>query len=301
MATKHQRYCHRYPDIKVLYVEDERYFREKLLRVLKRRFSQIYVAEDGTEGFDLFQKYHPDLIIADIKMNPIGGLEMIKKIRQLDDQVQIIVTTAQDDNDCFIQSIEHKVNHFILKPINLELFLQGVQKAVSAIQLNKKSAMIDPLTRTYNRQKFMEIIENEINRAERYDHFFSIILIGIEEEKEANNTVYQHVENEVFTTVSTIIQQRIRESDILARWEEDKFILLTPETNSQGAVALAESIRLIIEEYPFKNIGKIFCKVGAVEFSKGISKLELLLLAEESLTQFKKDGRNQTSLHAKEL
>ncbi len=58
-------------------MEDEVFSREKLFRVLSRRFSNVHVAIDGVEGLQLYQKYQPDLIIADIKMNQMSGLEMI--------------------------------------------------------------------------------------------------------------------------------------------------------------------------------------------------------------------------------
>ena len=80
----------------------------------------MLVAIDGDEGFQLFTKYKPDLVIADIKMNKMNGLEMIEKIRQSNNRVQIIVTTAFDDSEYLLQSLGQHVNHFILKPIDLE-------------------------------------------------------------------------------------------------------------------------------------------------------------------------------------
>jgi two-component system, cell cycle response regulator len=135
-VQQYQKY--QYPDVKVVYVEDEIFSREKLFKVLSRRFANVHVAIDGVEGFELYQEYQPDLIITDIKMNQLSGLEMIKKIRELNENVQIIVTTAHDDYDFFIQSIENNVNHFILKPIDLDRFLKAIQKSVYQVQLEKE-------------------------------------------------------------------------------------------------------------------------------------------------------------------
>ena len=89
--------------MKVLYVEEEIFSREKLLRVLNRRFSDVHVAIDGEEGFQQYKQLQPDIIIVDINMSKMNGLEMIERIRNLNEKVQIIVTTANDDHEIFIQ------------------------------------------------------------------------------------------------------------------------------------------------------------------------------------------------------
>jgi two-component system cell cycle response regulator len=410
-----------YRDINVLYVEDELFSREKLLRVLSRRFANVHVAIDGKEGYQLYEKYKPDLIIADIKTSQMSGLEMIKRIRGTNDQVQIIVTTADNENESFIQSIENSVNYFILKPIDLERFLLAIQKSIYQVQLEKELdkqkhltraildfqdnlifvvengeivefnqafsnftgieksqiypnakllsnifledplyytplekgkwvqelaalgkksvkmkwksksgknvifyiktshistpnqilfvctditeleaesrknvllTMIDPLTNCFNRVKFDELLDSEIRRTERYNHPFSLILIDIDSFKDINNEFNPIGGNEVLVTLSTIIQQRIRESDIFARWGGDEFIILTPDTNLNGAKELAESIRGIIDEFVFKKAGHLTCSFGISEFINGKTKRELILEAEQALLRSKNKGRN---------
>jgi two-component system, cell cycle response regulator len=419
--TVPQNHSYQYQDVKVLYVEDEVFSREKLLRVLNRRFSDVHVAIDGEEGFQLYQQHLPDLIITDIKMNHMSGLDMIEKIRKQNQKVQIIVTTAHDDHDTFIQCIEHTINHFILKPIDLERFLLAIQKSVQQIQQekeflkqanlttalfetqdhllfimenghivefnqafasftgientkglhnsnliselfvedpnyfypknkgkwieeffqneknyakvlwkdnkdkqgiylmkatqipekkqflfvcteisdleeeNKKNAMLslmDPLTRGLNRTKFEELLSSEIRRSERYNHPFSIILMNIDYFKNVNDYFGHKKGDEVLITISTIVQQRIRESDVFARWGGDEFILLTPETNSLGAVVLAESIRSLIDNFAFPKVGSVTCSFGVAEFSAGKSKIELISEVDQALSKSKINGRN---------
>ncbi|PLS09516.1 GGDEF domain-containing response regulator [Neobacillus cucumis] len=423
---------YQYPDIRVLYVEDEKFSREKLLRVLNRRFAHIHVAIDGVEGLQLYQKYKPDLIIADIKMNQMSGLEMIKKIRTQNEKVQVIVTTAHEDNDFFVQSIENNVNHFILKPIDLDLLLQAIQKSVYQIQLEKELekqkiltrsildfqdnlifviengeivewnqaftnitgigipknnqtsfqsqflssffvedphyfypkdkgrwmeeffanerkvakvrwkgplgndynyvmkagqipgtkqtlfvltditdlekesrerehlAMLDPLTSSYTRQKFKEILASEMRRAERFDRAFSLILMDIDNFHTLNDQFGQTAGDKVLITVSTIVQQRIRECDMFARWGGEEFILLIPETDGKNAMLLANSIRSIIEKYEFLHIGNVTASFGVTEFAPGKTKNELISEAEQALADSKNNGRNRVTLYTKE-
>jgi diguanylate cyclase (GGDEF)-like protein len=127
-----------YQNLKVLFVEDDKFSREKLLRILERRFGNVIVAENGEEGHILYRQKHPDLIIADIKADQLNSLEMIEKIRQQDDRVQIIVTTANEESELLLQLIENNINHFILKPIDLNKFLRAVHKSIVHIELERK-------------------------------------------------------------------------------------------------------------------------------------------------------------------
>ncbi|KHF29967.1 Chemotaxis protein CheY [Anoxybacillus sp. BCO1] len=122
-------------DIKVLYVEDEPGARDMLTRLLKRRIRDVKVAKNGQEALELFMTFRPDIVITDIKMPFLNGLELIRHIRTIDEHVQIIITTAYDDNDFFIRAIEYGVNHFILKPIDHEKFLQSLQHSIYQRQL----------------------------------------------------------------------------------------------------------------------------------------------------------------------
>ncbi|WP_297992070.1 diguanylate cyclase [Anoxybacillus sp.] len=135
-------------NMKVLYVEDEPGAREMLMRLLKRRIRDVKVAKNGQEALELFTTFQPDIVITDIKMPLLNGLELIRRIRESDEHVQIIITTAYDDNDFFIRAIEYGVNHFILKPIDHEKFLQSLQHSIYQRQLERELEKQKQYTRT---------------------------------------------------------------------------------------------------------------------------------------------------------
>ncbi|HEY2421698.1 MAG TPA: sensor domain-containing diguanylate cyclase, partial [Neobacillus sp.] len=156
-------------------------------------------------------------------------------------------------------------------------------------------AMMDPLTNSYNRLKFEELLEDEMRRSDRYDHPFSIILMDIDHFNNVNEQ-YGHQEgDEVLRTLSTIVQQRIRECDIFGRWGGEEFIIFT-ETDAQGAKKLADSIRLIIQDVHFQNVGHLTSSFGIAEFSSGKSKRELIFAADQALILSKSRGRNCVSI-----
>lgn len=411
--------------VKVLYVEDDKFSREKLLHILNRRFSNVHAATCGEEGFRLYNECHPDVVIADIKMDKTNGLEMIEKIRQQDDKVQIIVITAYEESEFLLQLIENNVNQFIIKPIDLEKLLLAIQRSTAHIELERKvekqrkltnvlmdfqdnlifaieneqiieanrafSAFtglvpvpetkaeallglfvndsnyfyprnredwleelfkihhgmakvkwkgldeiehiyflkgtiipgekqyllvckditelenefqknellvtLDPLTKICNRLKFDQILTSEIKCSEQNLRSFSLIMVDIDNFKRVNDQFGHQLGDKVLITLATIVQQRIRENDVFARWEGEKFILLIPDENKQKAAILAESIRKLIAGFYFYDAGKITCSFGITEFSPGKSKSQLLKNLEDAVSMSKMNGKNCTTLH----
>ncbi|MEH7436778.1 diguanylate cyclase [Neobacillus drentensis] len=296
---------YQYPDIKVLLVEEEKFSREKLFRILKRRFTTLFVASNSVEGIKLYQQYKPDIIIVDITMDQMSQLEMVQRIREMNDKVQVILTTNHDDNDIFIHMIKGYSNHIILKPINLDYFFQAIQSSVNQIQLENeiknKVAAIDYFPNNIDRVKFHEYLIKEVKRTREGTPPFSIIKMEIDFFQKIIDGFGMNAGEEVLTTISTIIQQRISEKDILGRGKTDEFFLLLPNIEADDAVEIAESLRFIIGTFAFKSIGKVTCSFGVTEYLNWKSKKELLNEAEIALQESKKNGRNRVTLFSKVL
>ena len=104
--------------VSVLYVEDEDIIRESLSVFLKRRIDTLFLAANGQEGLDAYLKYRPDIIITDIRMPVMDGLEMARQIREIDKEVPILITTAYNDEEYFLRSIDIGIDKYVKKPIN---------------------------------------------------------------------------------------------------------------------------------------------------------------------------------------
>ncbi|MCV6608323.1 MAG: response regulator [Campylobacterales bacterium] len=124
---------------KILYCEDEPEIRENLLNILKRRTDNIISAEDGAKGLKKFKEESPDFIITDIQMPNMTGLEMVKAIREIDEDIPVIVTTAFSDQDYFLDSINLGIDKYLIKPINKDELLKTIEKLVRGLE-DKKTA-----------------------------------------------------------------------------------------------------------------------------------------------------------------
>jgi len=124
----------------ILYVEDEEGVRKQLSRFLKQFSSELFVAVDGKEGLELYKKYKPDIVLSDIKMPNMNGIEMVKAIKQIDPKQHVIFTTAHNESGYFIDSIEIHVDGYVLKPINLEKLETKLNTIKEQINIKKQLA-----------------------------------------------------------------------------------------------------------------------------------------------------------------
>ena len=93
-------------NITVLYVEDDKNTREELEFFLNNRVDKLFVGTNGEEGVELFKKYQPDLIISDIQMPVLNGIDMVKKIKEINPNIPVILITAFNDSDYLFKAIQ---------------------------------------------------------------------------------------------------------------------------------------------------------------------------------------------------
>ena len=124
-------------EINILYVEDEEKLRTSTTQILNKIFPTVYVYENGEDGFNGFIEHSIDVVITDLKMPKINGLNMSKMIREVDKNVKIIFMTAFDDKQILKNSIALNIAQFISKPVSLDEFIEGIYPVVEEV-FNKK-------------------------------------------------------------------------------------------------------------------------------------------------------------------
>ncbi|MDD4950438.1 diguanylate cyclase [Sulfuricurvum sp.] len=151
----------------------------------------------------------------------------------------------------------------------------------------------DFLTGLNNRSKFEEKINEEIKRSLRYNHPLSLIMIDIDHFKEVND-IYGHVCGDtILKEFSTLLSENIRQTDLLARWGGEEFVILCPHTDLEGAVNLAESLRGKIEEHTFCEVGLKTASFGVAQFQCDTDAILLFQRVDHALYQAKEQGRNK--------
>ncbi len=124
--------------LKVLYVEDNDEARASTKDTLSEFFDNITVATDGIEGLEKFNNAHFDLIISDINMPNMNGIDMVSKIREKDKDIAILIISAYSESGYFIETIRLGVEGYLLKPIELEQFISMLFKSIEKIKIKKE-------------------------------------------------------------------------------------------------------------------------------------------------------------------
>jgi YesN/AraC family two-component response regulator len=120
----------------VMHVEDDTSVRESLMRFLKRRFDTIYSAKDGSQGLELYMEHKPDIIITDIQMPVMDGIEMSRLIKEKDKDALIIVTTAFNEKPYLEKADELGITSYLKKPVIKDDLMSALR--VCAEILNKR-------------------------------------------------------------------------------------------------------------------------------------------------------------------
>ncbi|MEA1953621.1 MAG: response regulator [Campylobacterota bacterium] len=118
----------------ILYVEDEDGVREQLERFLKSMASEVSVAKDGDEGLKLYKENDFDIVISDINMPIMNGLEMAKEIKEIDASQHIVFTTAHSESSYFMEAIDMQVDGYILKPIDYDILETKLNTIIEIIK-----------------------------------------------------------------------------------------------------------------------------------------------------------------------
>jgi len=290
-------------DIRLLYVEDDEDIAEEVSFFLKRRVKELHVAKDGQEGMELFVKYRPDVVVTDIQMPKMNGLEMIAKIREINTEVPVIITSAYNDIDFLSHSIELGVNGYITKPINLSHMLESIKKAYEPQKLHKEIRKKNIELQTINtnldaiikdRTKDLEYLyyhdkltslENKIALQEKINNhdFEYLILLDIANFSYLNKQYGVEFSDKVLFEASKLLKAHCTPDIHLYKIESDRFVFLLNEVNTIKAEEFCQQIHSFFDTRKIE-IDNIF--IG-ISFNIGVvssnSKEKVMVHAEYAL------------------
>jgi two-component system cell cycle response regulator len=154
---------------------------------------------------------------------------------------------------------------------------------------------IDPLTGVYNRAKFDKELEKWVAISKRYRTPLSLIIFDIDNLKIINDNYGHLVGDQILIVITKIIRNAIRETDLLARWGGDEFMLLLTNTSEEDAVQLAQRLRKLIAGHKFGKIGYVSGSFGVTMLAEDEDSTSFFYRADQMLYLAKKAGKNQVT------
>ena len=155
-------------NFQLLYVEDEPDVRDVFSTILKRFMKKVFIATNGQEGLEIFKNEQIDIIISDIRMPKMTGLEMVQAIREIDKEVPILFSTAFSDTEYLQEAIEVGVDGYLIKPIEREALINKLNSIAQTLTLKNE---------LQNYMKLMDVIfEEQTELLVLFDKHLKIIL-----------------------------------------------------------------------------------------------------------------------------
>jgi len=122
----------------ILYVEDEEGIQKNLSKFLAYFSSHLFTASNGIEGLKIYKQIKPDIVITDIRMPKMDGIDMVKEIKKIDPSQIIIFTTAFNDSEYLLNAINLSVESYILKPVDLDILEEKLLKITKQLNIQKE-------------------------------------------------------------------------------------------------------------------------------------------------------------------
>lgn len=173
-----------FKNIKILFVEDEENIRLNAISYLKRLFDEVYEAKDANQAFEILEYKKPHIIITDINLPKINGLEMVRKIRQKDESTKIIVLSAYTKTDYLLEAVSLGLEKYLLKPIRHETIFPILNECVNKIKNSDKNLKYLSKDCYFNLLTNLLFVNNEIVKLTNKETDFLSLLC-----KNCNNLV----------------------------------------------------------------------------------------------------------------
>ncbi|MCB1189088.1 MAG: diguanylate cyclase [Leptospiraceae bacterium] len=288
-------------DIKILIVEDELLIATTLQRKLvKMGYSVVDIVSSGMKAIEVAIEKKPDLVLMDIVIKgDMNGIETASKLYDTT-RIPVVFLTAYTDENTISKAEATGAYGYLIKPFQERELTTTIRMALKKHEETMKMeqlATTDSLTGIMNRRFFLQAIDKEIERTQRYGNRFSLIILDIDHFKKVNDTYGHSAGDEVIVSITQIVNKNLRKVDIFARYGGEEFIICLPETDYPNAMNVAERIRQNIEDnfIPYDD-KKISCTVsiGVTNFHEnGDTYDKIFQRADAALYLAKNQGRNQ--------
>ncbi|WP_044417985.1 HD domain-containing phosphohydrolase [Halarcobacter anaerophilus] len=197
--------------LNILYVEDEFEAATKLVKFLNRVFNNVYLCLNGQEALETFSKKSIDLVISDINMPIVDGLKMSEKIKEINSNTPIILTTARTETQCLIKAIELNIDSYLLKPIELDILIEKIYAICEKIEALESKKIL---------KQYKEAID-ESTIVVKFNTEGKITFVNSQYEKVTGFSL-EDVKDKIFN-FNSIEKSSILSSDILKLLESKKF------------------------------------------------------------------------------
>jgi diguanylate cyclase (GGDEF)-like protein len=302
---------------KILVVDDHEDNIELLRARLEARGYEVFGANDGQAALEQVDKVCPDLILLDVMMPKMDGMEVVRRLKANANLpfIPVIMQTALDSTENKVEGLDAGADDYITKPINFAelearvnslLRIKSLQSALAArekelSELNmrlRQISLTDGLTQVENRRSLEERLHDMWQHSLRLHEPIAIVMCDIDKFKSVNDTYGHQAGDAVLKEFAQCLKAEAREIDRVGRYGGEEFLLILPGTVLDAAVTFAERLREKVEKHTFRYAGgtlrrTMSCGVAGAPHPRVKDQEALLRAADDALYVAKETGRNR--------
>jgi diguanylate cyclase (GGDEF)-like protein len=312
----------------ILIVDGDKALQDVLSQVLEKEGHEVTLASSGEEGLTFFKKTHFPLVITDINLPGMDGIQLLQETRKIDPDSLVVIITSYASMETSVKALRYGAYDYLFKPFeDMDLVTSVVDRAIEKIHLSQENrnlieslrrnkeelehlnmklremAVRDGLTGLHDHLYFQEALATELERAKRHGRVFSLLFLDVDYFKRYNDVNGHLAGDMVLKMLAYILQGDQRATSTVARYGGEEFVLLLPETGKEGAMRVAENIRKKVNDHMFPGEekqpeGKLTVSIGVATFPEDGTERDILIqCADQALYKAKQKGRNAVSVN----
>ena len=294
---------------RVLVADDDRITRELLVAMLRRRGYVVDAVEDGQAAVERAARGDVDIVLLDIMMPRLSGIEACRILKGLTHEtfLPVVLVTVKTDSQSRVEGLRIGADDYVCKPFDETELCARVEAMLRIKRLHdhvveskkrlERMSVRDELTDTYNYRYLHARLDEEWKRAEKLRDPLSCALIDIDALKHENESS-REAGDALIRGVAEVVKGCARESDVVARFGGDEFLVVMPATHLAGAVALTAAIWRGAQALTRADGGRVAVSIGVALFpSPDVrTKDALLRAADQALFHAKRQGGNRVAV-----